>query len=531
VGTHDSLLMVVMGDNYGKNVYNRNRSVHQERPPIGSRKQCLGTPFRLAFVMANTGWLWRMTIIWDKDGRGHPESVTDRPTTNHEYILVFAQQRRHYWDADAVRVKRKTKEHLQSRGLKDGVIRADGDHKHQILGQPLLKNVRSVWRIPPVPYPGEHPATLPLKLVEQMLLAGCPPGGTVCDPFGGPATVALGALRLGMKAISIDINRKWTDEGFARLKAARTSDDDDEMLGTQEHHERLKNATAPATQWQDRYYELCRKVGEKPQERMIPAFKIAAIDATVKLPFGDLYHGDCLSVVSSLPDQTIDLAVWDLPFGVAPARSDNQVDLIQLWSHTLRLLKPHGVVIAFGVQPFTSQLVMSQPELYRHQWQRPTPNSNNFARTDINSLRGIEDVLIFSGSGEFVFTPPGRKLDTPDRAQVRPHRSKITATMHSAFADTATPISLLDLQFSPGEQQIATQKPIAVMDFLIKTYTAKGATVLDPTAGSFLTGVACRASGRRFIGIEKLAKHFQFGVRRLSETSPADVEPDRAAAD
>jgi DNA modification methylase len=101
--------------------------------------------------------------------------------------------------------------------------------------------------------------------------------------------------------------------------------------------------------------------------------------------------------------------------------------------------------------------------------------------------------------------------------------------MYNSFAGTrqegATPISLLDYPFEPGEQRIETQKPVNLLGYLIETYTTSGATVLDPTAGAFSSGVACWDTGRKFIGIEKLAKHFDIGVDRLRQlTAARDAE-------
>ena len=166
--------------------------------------------------------------------------------------------------------------------------------------------------------------------------------------------------------------------------------------GNRPHHERLRNATALATYWQGQYYDLCRKFGEKPNTTiMTPAYIAAPMVPTVQLPFGEAYHGHCLSVMQSLRDR-IDLAILDLPFGMTAAIWDEQVDLNLLWAQLLRLLKPKGVVVAFGVEPFTSKLVTSQSELYRHQWHRLIPSPSNFLRTDIGPLRVIEDLLVFS---------------------------------------------------------------------------------------------------------------------------------------
>jgi site-specific DNA-methyltransferase (adenine-specific) len=303
-------------------------------------------------------------------------------------------------------------------------------------------------------------------------------------------------------------------------------------------HDRLKNAAARAAHLQGLYEALCRKTGEVLVEQPTPVRRMASIKPTVRLPFAELYHADCLGVMSSLPPESVDLAIWDLPFGVTSASWDEPIDLSMLWTQMLRLLKPHGVVLAFAVQPLSSRLVSSQPELYRCQWHRLIANSSNFLRTDIYPLRVIEDILMFSPSGQFTYTPPREAIDSPYRVPIRPHKSRIyrlSAKMYNSFAGTrqegATPISLLDFPFEPGEQQIETQKPVKLLGYLIETYTNTGATVLDPTAGAFSTGMACWNTGRRFIGIEKLAKHFHIGVDRLRQLTAASDAENLAAAD
>ena len=303
-------------------------------------------------------------------------------------------------------------------------------------------------------------------------------------------------------------------------------------------HDRLKDAAARATHLQGLYEALCRKTGEVLVEQPTPVRRIAPIKPTVRLPFAELYHADCLTVMASLPPESVDLAIWDLPFGVTSASWDEPIDLPALWAQMLRLLKPHGVVLAFAVQPLSSRLISNQPELYRCQWHRLIANGSNFLRTDIYPLRVIEDILMFSPSGQFIYTPPREAIDSPYRVPIRPHKSRIyrlSAKMYNSFAGTrqegATPISLLDFPFEPGEQQIETQKPVKLLGYLIETYTNTGATVLDPTAGAFSTGVACWNTGRRFIGIEKLAKHFHIGVARLRQLTAVRNAEHLAAAD
>jgi hypothetical protein len=230
--------------------------------------------------------------------------------------------------------------------------------------------------------------------------------------------------------------------------------------GNHSAHDRLKKAVARATHLQGLYDAMCRKLGQTPVEKPTSARRTASIKPTVCLPFAELYHADCLGVMASLPPESVDMAIWDLPFGVTSASWDEPIDLPALWAQMLRLLKPHGVVLAFAVQPLSSRLVSSQPELYRCQWHRLIANGSNFLRTDIYPLRVIEDILMFSPSGQFTYTPPREAIDSPYRVPVRPHKSRIyrlSTKMYNSFAGTrqegATPISLLDFRSSPASSR------------------------------------------------------------------------------
>jgi DNA modification methylase len=172
------------------------------------------------------GFYLRSDIIWAKPNP-MPESVTDRPTSAHEHVFLLSKRPTYYYDAEAIR-----EETVEPWGGKDeGVAPSTKDH-HEISqsairngtgrmgNNPAGRNRRNVWTIATTPYPGAHFATFPPKLVEPMILAGCPVGGTVLDPFGGAGTVGLVADRLGRDAILIELNPE-----YARMAAQRIRGD------------------------------------------------------------------------------------------------------------------------------------------------------------------------------------------------------------------------------------------------------------------------------------------------------------------
>jgi DNA modification methylase len=190
-------------------------------------KDLVGIPWRVAFALQADGWYLRADIIWSKPNP-MPESVTDRPTKAHEYIFLLSKSARYYYDADAIA------EPLQESSLERGYayrdknyisakmqsapddVRAKGDwHGKRYI--PEARNKRSVWHIATQPYAGAHFATMPESLITPCILAGCPLGGLVFDPFCGTGTVGTVASRLGRRWVGVDL----TYQDLARTRTAQ----------------------------------------------------------------------------------------------------------------------------------------------------------------------------------------------------------------------------------------------------------------------------------------------------------------------
>jgi DNA modification methylase len=188
--------------------------------PIGLKpKDIIGIPWMLAFALRADGWYLRQDIIWSKPNP-MPESVTDRCTKAHEYLFLLSKSERYYYDAKAIAEPSAypgDERHLRT----DRTIefaRPDGGSRART-GNPagLYRNKRDVWTIATQPYPEAHFATFPPALVEPCILAGCPEGGTVLDPFGGAGTTALVADRLGRNAILIELNPEYAAMAHRRI--------------------------------------------------------------------------------------------------------------------------------------------------------------------------------------------------------------------------------------------------------------------------------------------------------------------------
>lgn len=201
-------------------------AVHRpRRPPVGVKpKDLLGIPWLVAFALRADGWFLRSEIIWHKPNP-MPESVTDRPTKSHEQVFLLSKSPKYFYDADAIR------EDATPEGIaREGRARLTA---YDAPGQPSNRrttsdgewltegrNRRSVWTVATQPYAGAHFATFPPKLVEPCILAGCPEGGTVLDPFAGAGTTGIVAQRNGRSFVGIELNAE-----YARLARERIATD------------------------------------------------------------------------------------------------------------------------------------------------------------------------------------------------------------------------------------------------------------------------------------------------------------------
>lgn len=194
-------------------------------------KELVGIPWRVAFALQDDGWWLRSDTVWHKPNP-MPESVRDRPTRAHEYVFLLSKSRRYYYDADAIReplrpktlttygTTRKSKGNDALGGVKTDNWATDVPERKPKIGpdgKPVGANARSVWTIAQEPFAEAHFATMPRRLVERCILAGCPPGGTVLDPFGGAGTTGLVADRLGRDAVLIEINPEYCSMARRRI--------------------------------------------------------------------------------------------------------------------------------------------------------------------------------------------------------------------------------------------------------------------------------------------------------------------------
>ena len=226
-----------------------------------------------------------------------------------------------------------------------------------------------------------------------------------------------------------------------------------------------------------------------------------------------LLQSDCLEMMKLIPDGSVDMVLCDLPYGTTACAWDAVIPFSDLWDEYRRVCR--GAVVLTASQPFTSALVMSNPGEFKYAWAWIKTNCTGFANAKRQPLRQFEDVLVFYRSRP-TYNPQGViKLEKPKTRTKETGEIMGRTGFKDGYVQTETnyPKNVLSI---PSERGLhPTQKPVALMEYLIRTYTNEGETVLDNTMGSGTTGVACNNTGRNFIGIERDPGYFKIAQRRI----------------
>jgi site-specific DNA-methyltransferase (adenine-specific) len=249
-----------------------------------------------------------------------------------------------------------------------------------------------------------------------------------------------------------------------------------------------------------------------------------------------MHRGDCLDLMADVPDGSVDLILCDLPYGTTACPWDAVIPFEPLWAHYKRIITRTGAIVLTASQPFTSDVVASNRKWFKYSLVWEKSRGTGFFDVKFRPLKSHEDIVVFSPAGCSNGSKPAMAY-RPQMGEGKPwnrvRRSKEeakTAAARSAFTRTGTvsngdryPRSVI--YFSRESTKFhPTQKPVALFEYLIKTYTNEGDTVMDNAAGSFTTAVACVNTGRSFIGMEKDAGYFATGQRRVSEAQAAQGE-------
>ena len=234
-----------------------------------------------------------------------------------------------------------------------------------------------------------------------------------------------------------------------------------------------------------------------------------------------LLLGDCLEQMRQIPDGSVDMICCDPPYGKTACKWDAVIPFEPMWAAVKRVLKKNGAAVFTASQPFTSALVMSNPGWFRHEWQWIKNRGSNFANTVREPMKEHESVLVFS-AGKWTYNRQMQERTGGGAGRVKYKIDHTTSTENYGSFDSRKDQQLSELRVPSSWQKFncevgfhPTQKPVALMEYLIRTYTNPGETVLDFTMGSGTTGVAAVATGRSFIGIERDPSYFSIAKQRI----------------
>jgi site-specific DNA-methyltransferase (adenine-specific) len=250
-----------------------------------------------------------------------------------------------------------------------------------------------------------------------------------------------------------------------------------------------------------------------------------------ELFLGTAINGDCLDEMGYIPDKSIDMILCDLPYGTTQNKWDSVIPFPPLWKEYERIIKYNGAIVLTASQPFSSALVMSNPSLFKYEWVWRKSRITGHLNSSWRPLFNHEVILVFSKGKPVYFPQMVKKPEgtgSNSSSGKRSAKARLSPNNYNTFLDNAPrtipddmflPRSVVDIDDSNSGKIHPTQKPVALFEYLIKTYTNPGELVLDNCAGSFTTAIACINTGRRYICIEKDEAYYNLGVNRIKDHS------------
>jgi len=240
------------------------------------------------------------------------------------------------------------------------------------------------------------------------------------------------------------------------------------------------------------------------------------------MPKIELMQGDCLDKMKDIPDGSIDAVMTDPPYGTTACKWDSVIPFDEMWEQLKRITKKNGAIVLFGSQPFTSALVMSNVKMFKYCWVWEKTRKTGFPNSQRQPLRNIEDIVVFY-KNQATYNPQGVTRIDKNVTRNKPKNDTVNAGENDGSLCrnyvqefTGYPNQIVKVK-SEGNTTHPTQKPVALMEYLIKTYTNEGETVLDFAMGSGTTGVACKNLNRNFIGIELDPEYFKIAEKRIND--------------
>lgn len=231
-----------------------------------------------------------------------------------------------------------------------------------------------------------------------------------------------------------------------------------------------------------------------------------------------LLQGDCLELMKDIPDGSIDMILCDLPYGTTACKWDSVIPFEPLWEAYKRIIKPNGAIVLFGQEPFSTIMRMSNIYWFKYDWIWDKVKPGAFATAKYCPLKQHEIISVFC-KGKTTYNPIMTNREKPKKSKIYASSDSASVKYNDGLEREYTQLYpksiIVESNASQRGKQHPTQKPVALMEYLINTYTNKGETVLDNCMGSGTTGVACINTSRNFIGMEKDETYFHVAKNRI----------------
>lgn len=233
-----------------------------------------------------------------------------------------------------------------------------------------------------------------------------------------------------------------------------------------------------------------------------------------------IYNCDCLDGMPFIADHSVDAIICDLPYGATECKWDSVIPFEPLWEQYNRIIKENSAIVLFGSQPFTSAMVMSNPKHYKHHWIWMKDRGTGFQVAKYRPMMQTEDIIVFGSTGKLKYNPQMIKLDKPYYCY---NATTTNGTNHltsfkkgKKIVDYKYPTNVL--QFNKvSKPSHPTEKPVDLIQYLIRTYTNEGDLVLDNTMGSGTTCIAAIRENRHYIGMELNLEYFKIAKNRIEQ--------------
>lgn len=242
----------------------------------------------------------------------------------------------------------------------------------------------------------------------------------------------------------------------------------------------------------------------------------------------EIIHGYCLEIMKDISDKSIDMILCDLPYGTVACKWDKKIDLEKLFNEYKRIITDIGSICLFAMQPFASELIFINKDIFKYCWYWEKSKGGNFALTGFQPFKVIEEICVFSKAASTFVKSGQNMIYNPQKISIKEYIRKIYTVEKKDVAihfkserpkfkkyNEKLPRNLLYAATDSDDRVHPTQKPVSICEYLIKTYTNENMTVLDNCIGSGTTAIACINTGRNYIGIEKEKKYVDIANERI----------------